>query len=262
MSNRFQYFYLIEIQYLGFRLHGWQYQNGLKTIQGFLELTVNFVLKDKPFKVLGSGRTDAMVSAVSSYFELFLEQAIEEDDFFEEMNYNLPSDLKIISWKAVNNQFNIIQDVDVKEYNYLFAFGEKQHPFSAPFMACLPEELDIELMQKGALLYQGEHDFVHFCHRPKPTKNTIREIVESEIVTNTELQANFFPEKSYIFKLRGRGFMRYQIRRMMGALFLLGKQEISLQQLEQSLEGGVNTIEKYTAPASGLMVKDVRFKNV
>ncbi|MBK6266299.1 tRNA pseudouridine(38-40) synthase TruA [Marivirga sp. S37H4] len=262
MSQRFQHFYLIEIQYLGFRLHGWQYQNGLKTVQGFLELTVNFVLKDKPFKVMGSGRTDAMVSAASSYFELFLEEPIQEDAFFQAMNQNLPTDLKILSWRTVTKEFNIIQDVQSKEYNYFFAFGEKQHPFSAPFMACLPDELDIELMQKGAGLFEGGHDFVHFCHQPKADKNTVREIITSEIIPNEELKANFFPDKSYIFRLIGKGFMRYQIRMMMGVLFMLGQHKITLDQLQQSLTGGDNNIEKYTAPASGLMVKAVTFKNV
>lgn len=259
MSKRFNYFYLIEIQYLGYRLHGWQYQHGLKTVQGFLELTVNFVLENKPFKIMGSGRTDAMVSANSSYFELFLEEPIEEQPFFASMNENLPSDVKILSWKAVNKDFNILQDVVSKEYQYYFGFGEKQHPFSAPFMACFPEQLDIPLMQEAAKLYEGEHDFVHYCHKPKPDKDTRREIFKSEIRLNTELTASFFPEKSYVYQVVGKGFMRYQIRMMMGALLLVGKHKLTLHVLEESLKGKTDLFEKYSAPASGLMVHQVNY---
>lgn len=259
MSKRFHHFYLIEIQYLGYRMHGWQYQHGLKTVQGFLELTVNFVLEDKPFKIMGSGRTDAMVSANSSYFELFLEESIDEAAFFDQMNKNLPSDLKILSWKVVNKDFNILQDVTSKEYRYYFGFGEKQHPFSAPFMACFQEQLDIPLMQEAAKLYEGDHDFVHYCHQPKPDKDTRRKILQAEIVLNTELKASFFPQQSYFFRVEGKGFMRYQVRMMMGALLLVGRHEITLNDLNESLKGNGILFEKYSAPASGLMVYQVNY---
>ncbi|GAA5027877.1 tRNA pseudouridine synthase A [Marivirga lumbricoides] len=260
MSRRFHHFYLVEIQYLGYRLHGWQFQHGLKTVQGFLELTVKFVLgEEQPFKIMGSGRTDAMVSASSSYFELFLENGIDENTFFADLNQNLPSDLKVLSWQAVDENFNILQNVSSKEYRYYFGYGEKQHPFSAPFMACIPENLDIILMQQGAKLYEGTHDFVHFCHKPKPEKDTVREIKISEIFDNKEFTASFFPKNSFVFRVVGKGFMRYQIRMMMGALFLLGKHEITLSDLENSLINKELTFEKHSAPASGLMVYQVNY---
>ncbi len=261
MSQRFQHFYLIELQFLGFRLHGWQYQKNLKTVQGFLELTIKFVLgKEVQFKVMGSGRTDAMVSAMSSYFELFLEEPIDEENFFHDFNANLPADLKVLSWKSVDSKFNILKDVQSKEYNYLFSFGEKQHPFSAPFLTCIHEELDLELMQKGATLFEGTHDFVHYCHQPKATKDTIRNLESCSIISNDQLTANFFPQKSYILKIIGKGFMRYQIRLIMGALFLLGKKEITLDQVKESLNGNIEIFQKASAPASGLMVKSTQFK--
>ncbi len=260
MSQRFQHFYLIELQFLGFRLHGWQYQQGLKTVQGFLELTIKYVLgQEIPFKIMSSGRTDAMVSAMSSYFELFLEQPIDETTFFEEINNNLPTDLKVLSWESVDAKFNILKHVELKEYNYFFAFGEKQHPFSAPFLTCKHDQLNLELMRKGASLFKGKHNFVHYCHQPKASKDTIRNLIECIIIENNELTANFFPQQTYILKIIGKGFMRYQVRMIMGALFLLGKNSITLKQIEESLEGVELVFEKSSAPASGLMVKSTRF---
>ena len=47
------YFYLIHIQYLGFRFHGWAKQTGLKTLHQMIDKTLPFVLGDKSFKTLG-----------------------------------------------------------------------------------------------------------------------------------------------------------------------------------------------------------------
>ena len=46
--------------------------------------------------------------------------------------------------------FNIIQHPKIKEYIYLFSFKTKNHPFCAPFLVYIPEELDIPLMQEAA----------------------------------------------------------------------------------------------------------------
>ena len=53
-------YYLIEIQFLGYRFHGWQKQPKLKTVHLMIDRTINYVLENNKFKTLGTGRTDAM----------------------------------------------------------------------------------------------------------------------------------------------------------------------------------------------------------
>jgi tRNA pseudouridine38-40 synthase len=72
-----KYFYVITIQYLGYRFHGWQKQPNVKTVHLMVDRTLNFILEGKQFKSLSSGRTDAMVSAECAAFELFLFEPIE-----------------------------------------------------------------------------------------------------------------------------------------------------------------------------------------
>ena len=55
-------YYIIEIQYLGFRFHGWQKQPEVNTVQRMIERTLSYVLEHKKFKTLAAGRTDAKVS--------------------------------------------------------------------------------------------------------------------------------------------------------------------------------------------------------
>ena len=87
----------------------------------------------------------------------------------------------------------------------------------------------------------------------------MRTVEKSEVVENDVYTANFFPEKSFLFRAVGKGFARHQIRLMMGALFALGKGKITLEQLEKALEGGDNQPISYIAPASGLMLQSIQF---
>lgn len=225
-----------------------------------IDKTLKYILDGKRFKTLGSGRTDAMVSANESAFELFLYHEIENiNAFLELFNYNLPQDIRILSIEAVTKEFNIIQDSKVKEYLYIFACGNKFHPFCAPILTTILVNLDIEKMKKGAKLFQGKHFFKSYCY--KATDNGVyeREIDLCEIVENTEFSASFFPEESFLLRVKGKGFMRNQIRLMMGALLQVGKGELSLENLKASLVPDNNIPIDYIAPASGLILNKIEF---
>ncbi|HUH47139.1 MAG TPA: hypothetical protein VLZ54_08315 [Arenibacter sp.] len=257
-----RYYYLIHLQYLGYRYSGWQHQPGHKTVEGMLVKTLKFILPDVTCKILGAGRTDAKVSALDMAFELFLDGSPlpELDNFKREFNKNLPSDIRILSVKEISKGFNIIKDSRAKEYVYLFSFGKKNHPFCAPFLANIQEELDIGLMMRCAQLFVGTYDFSPYTARLKPNTQVIRTIDACEIRKNTILEANFFPATSYALHITGSGFMRYQIRMIMGALIQVGKGELSLSDIKASLQGDHTAPLTSVAPGSGLMLYDLEFE--
>jgi len=260
--QRKRYYYLIKLQYLGYRLHGWQRQPNLKTVEGLIKKTMKFVLPDRQTKILGSSRTDAMVSANEAAFELFLYDEPLEDfrSFMRLFNKNLPQDILATSISEVDSLFNIIQNPKLKEYLYLFSFGEKNHPFCAPFMATIQDDLNIDLMKTGAKLFEGSHNFKNYC--VAPSENTVFEriIIKSEITENQVYTANFFPKTSYVFTVQGAGFLRNQIRLMMGALIQLGKGELQLTDIEKSLKAENTQVMKSIAPASGLILNRIEFE--
>ncbi len=260
--RRKRYYYLFEIQFLGFRFSGWQKQTNGKTLQHMVEKSLFFSLKHDDFKILASGRTDRMVSANQFAFELFIYEEQNLDELLETLNGNFPPDLRAISVKEVDQKFNIIQNSKIKEYIYLFSFGEKTHPFCSPFMVNIPEKLDIELMKQGAKLFQGQHNFKFYCCKPSEKTVLERDMLVSEIIENDLYTANFFPEKSFIFKVQSSGFLRYQVRLMMGHLFELGKGNISLKDIENALLDPESSSMETIAPASGLMLNKIEFKDL
>jgi tRNA pseudouridine38-40 synthase len=254
------FYYLIEIQYLGYRYHGWQTQPKHKTVQFMVDKTIAFVLQHNDFRTITCSRTDSKVSANHSAFELFLKEEITPSKFLADFNSSLPNDIRALSIKEVDASFNIIQNPKLKEYQYLFSFGEKPHPFAAALIMHFNEDLNIALMKKGAKLFEGRHNFVRYCTKPNPDTQFVREIIKSEITINTTLKANFFPKRSFIFHLHGRGFMRYQARLMMAQLIELGKGNVTLTEIKESLTGNNTAPLNKIAPSSGLMLNKVIFE--
>ncbi|MBL4662922.1 MAG: tRNA pseudouridine(38-40) synthase TruA [Flavobacteriaceae bacterium] len=254
-----RYFYLIEFQYLGFRYHGWQKQPNVITVEYMVSRTMSYILGHKKFKLLTAGRTDAKVSANSAYVELFLDgDPIVLNEFLPLLNKNLPADIRALDIQEVDKQFNVIEAPLGKEYLYLFSFGSKNHPFAAPYMTAINEDLNINVMQLAAKLFEGTHDFKNYAFRPNPETKTIGTIQTSEIIENTIYTASFFPEISYVFRVKGKGFKRHQIRLMMGVLFDLGESKVNLDFIAETLEPNKAFKLERIAPASGLILNNVQ----
>lgn len=225
-----------------------------------IEKTINFVLGEKKFRTLVTSRTDAKVSANHSVFELFVEEPIDQDSFLDLFNENIPPDIRALKVEQTDAAFNIIQSPKSKHYQYFFSFGQKPHPFSASIISHFIDHLDIEIMQEGARLFEGKHNFFHYCKAPKEGTVFEREIEYSFITKNNIYSANFFPEETYMYEVCSKGFMRNQIRYMMGQLIDLGQGKTSLEKISESLANPDIIFKKSLAPASGLVLNKVSFE--
>lgn len=256
-----RYYYLIKFQFLGYRFHGWQKQPNTKTLHMMIDRTLKYVLKDQYFKTLAASRTDAKVSAEQAAFELFLREKPLDDkrQFLVDFNANLPQDIRVLSVNEVSAKFNIIQDSKYKEYHYIFSQGEKCHPFCAPIMTTILESLDVKLMAKGAALFQGSHYFKSYCYKANDQGLYKRRLICCELIENDFYKANFFPKKSHLLRVVGKGFGRHQIRLMMGVLIRLGRGEVSLDYILTSLEENSSIKIDFIAPASGLILNKIEF---
>lgn len=225
-----------------------------------IDKTFEFIFQHNKYKTMGCSRTDAKVSANHFVFELFSSDKIETDNFLALFNKNLPNDIRLLKIEETDQSFNIIHQVKSKEYLYHFTFGSKNHPFTAPLIMSVDEELDIELMKSGAKLFEGSHDFRRYCAEPKPDQQFIRSVECCEIIENKMYQADFFPDKSWMLRIKANGFLRYQVRLIMGELFSLGKGKTSLEEIKKSLEPDSEIPVRNIAPSSGLILNKVEFK--
>lgn len=238
---------------MGFRYHGWQKQkSGHKTIQEMLDKTLWFMLGEYNSKTLGASRTDAMVSADDFVCKITTKVEVSAKELFDGLNQNLPQDIKVMDLVQTDVDRNIIDESKTKTYRYYFCNELKANPMISPFMTNFKDNLDFDLIKEAAHIFKGEHDFKRFCYRPTPDKTFAREIESSSVYENTDLIGSFFPVNSYVFEVKAKGFMRHQVRIMMGALILIGSKKLTIDELKESLLGESFERIPLIAPASGL----------
>lgn len=255
---KYNYSYLITTQYLGFRFHGFQKQTNSMSLHEMIDKTLSFVINDSIFKSIGMGRTDSKVSANEYYFQLFVNSKVD-DSFIESFNTNAPQDIRVLNLQQIDTGFNIIQSKKIKEYHYYFSNSKKNHPFTAPFLVNF-DLLNIDQMKRGARLFEGMNYFHKYCTKPSDNTKLIRNIMECKIEKNMNLTGSFFPKESYVLKVKGEGFLRYQIRLMMAALVDLGQEKINLDWIKDSLsEHNDRSPISRIAPGSGLQLFSIKF---
>jgi len=87
--------YLIEIEYEGTNFVGWQSQKNGKSVQDTIENVLKRILKDK-VRIIGAGRTDKGVHALSQYANFKVKKKIEDKKkFLNSVNYFLKKKIDI-----------------------------------------------------------------------------------------------------------------------------------------------------------------------
>ena len=152
------------------------------------------------------------------------------------MNSLLPDDIRIIQCHLCDAKFNPNKGSKSKEYHYYFCTDTIYNPIFNDILAHIPsnskESLNIELMQKACKLFIGEHDFYSFAKRDANMNSTLRTIISCEILP---VQYSPFGNEIYYLKIVGKGFLRYMVRYIAGALFALGKNQLSLHDISEAL---------------------------
>ena len=79
--------YLIEIEYEGTNFVGWQSQKNGKSVQDTIENVLKIIFKNK-VRIIGAGRTDKGVHALSQYANFKVKKKIEDKNkFLNSVNY-------------------------------------------------------------------------------------------------------------------------------------------------------------------------------
>ncbi len=119
-------------------------------------------------------------------------------------------------------------------------------PLKRFYLWHLPKALDIDAMRKAAPLFVGTKDFSAFKNR-SPYKDPIRSLT-SLLIEDKEI---------ITFKLQGESFLYRMARNIVGTLVYIGMGKIALSDLPLILERGDRRAAGITAPASGLVLKEV-----
>ena len=239
--------YLIKFSYDGTNYSGFQKQKGLNTIEEKLEEALTKINNGKKTTITATGRTDKGVHALCQYGHADIDVNINEKKLKRAMNSNLPEDIHVIETKEVDNNFHARYNVKEKEYKYYINIGE-YNPIERNYVYQYNYNLNIDNMKKAIRFFEGEHDFRALVTDNKEKENCVRTIT----YTNIELKDN-----KIIITFRGNGFLRYQVRNMVGLLIKIGENKISPDSVDKIIESKDRTKASKTAPSEGLYLTKV-----
>lgn len=238
--------YLITFSYDGSNFNGFSKQDGLRTVQGEMENVLKFI-NNSETKIVGSGRTDKGVHAIKQVCHVDILVNITEYKLKCAMNSLLPKDIHVISTKVVDDNFHARYMVKEKVYEYKLNMGE-YNPIERNYVYQFNKKLDVDKMISASKYLIGVHDFKAFTPNKDIRNNYIREIYSIEITNNSDI---------VIFTFKGNGFIKYQIRNMVGLLIQVGLNKKEVIDVKKILDSKNRSNGFRTSHPEGLYLKDV-----
>ena len=239
--------YKIVFSYDGTNFNGYLSQPRLRTVQSELEKAVSFLNKQTKTMVVASGRTDKGVHARGqvAHFDLNIKNTI--DKIKRGLNSNLPDDIHIISVEEVKDDFHARFSVKKKEYIYKINLGE-YNPLDRNYIYQYNKELNINKMSEAIKYFSGTHDITSYVSSEDIRAKKVRTILKTNIKRNKDILEISF---------QADGFMKYQVRNMVGLLISVGEGKKEVSDVERIINNKNRSQKFKTAPPEGLYLKKV-----
>lgn len=234
------------IEYCGTNYNGMQKQNNLKTVQGAIENAATKFTNNQTTQIDFCGRTDAGVHAFGQviHFEI---QNKTETQILKGLNFFLQKSNEEISIKSVSlveSNFHSRFSCTGREYKYFIYNHQTSSPIFQNRMHHVAQKLDIEIMQKSANLFIGEHDFSSFrgkaCQALSPIK-TVNFLTVTQITP--EIIEIHIGAKSFLYKM---------VRNIVGLLISVGIHKVDYGFVSEIFASKTIDALPYTAPPHGL----------
>ncbi|XQP55054.1 MAG: tRNA pseudouridine(38-40) synthase TruA [Mycoplasmoidaceae bacterium] len=241
--------YKATLTYNGSNYHGWAKQPGQETIQGVLENTINKVFNQK-VKVFAAGRTDAGVNALGQVIHFDLEIKVKPKQIMEALNKALPYDIRIIRIKKAAKDFNARFMAKNKTYVYSINTNNINDAVESNHIYQYNKPINISLLKRSNKVFLGKHNFLSFSTDERSGESLQRQILAISIRKNKKLVK---------VTIKGTGFLRSQVRMMVGSMLALNEGKITLSKIKQLLNEPKKGQAVYKAPACGLCLLKVKY---
>jgi len=241
----------LTIAYLGTRYRGWQRQPSECTVQGELERALAAMTGGLAATFVAAGRTDAGVHAAGQVAHLDLPVAIPPGGLQKGLNQHLPDDIRVRAVRPVRPSFHARKSAHGKLYTYRVQWREPDLPWLALRTAILDPITSATDLAHAMKLLPGRRDMASFTVPDATEGATIRTLYD----------ARFRPRRSGLeLDFLGDGFLRYQVRRMVGALLEVARDRLTVAEFRQLLDRPRTGVSLPTAPARGLTLERVYYR--
>ncbi len=239
------------IAYDGTDFFGWQIQPTAPTVTASLQETFNKVFKQS-ITVVGASRTDTGVHALGQVAKFSTDLALSPEAIKKAWNNRLPKSIVIKELTLTDENFHPCQNVAQKTYDF-HLFLRRPLPFFARFglLYDFIDQVDFEKFSRALALYEGEHDFASFCKIEDEDKSTIRTIDRITMAKYPNIHA-------LRITIKGKSFLRFQIRRMIGyALDVARRKDLSVAYIQEIRDNPTPQQKLLKADGCGLCLRKV-----
>jgi len=251
-----RYFKLI-IAYDGTDFHGWQMQSNKPTIQGEIVNVLRRITQEN-VQLHGAGRTDAGVHALGQIGSFRTQSTLSAGEFQRALNALLPPTIRIVAAEEVGPDFNARWSARGKMYRYRLYRGRVVPPVLWRYVLHYPFPLDEDAMRDASARFVGMHDFASFAastgsEEDDKERSTEREIYSTELVRSSD-------GEELVFTIRGRSFLRYMVRKIVGTLLDVGRGKLKPDDIDRLYELKDRSKSGPTVPPQGLCMVSVELE--
>jgi tRNA pseudouridine38-40 synthase len=245
---------LLHLCYDGTAYYGWQKTRHGPSIEEELGKVLTKILQH-PVILQAASRTDAGVHADHQVVNCYTDKSLLDlKRLHTSLNQLLPQDIRVNHVTYVSETFHPSLDCTFKEYLYTITTKPWGSPFNRHFAWHFPHTLELSLMQKGADMLIGRHDFQAFTNtRQPPHLNTVREIFSINIEQR---------DSDFYIHMQGDHFLYKMARNLAGTLCYIGCNKIALADVPYILKNKKRIAAGVTAPAHGLTLKKVHYPSL
>lgn len=237
------------IEYDGTDYAGWQIQENAVTVQEVIEKALG-KLSGRRVRVMGSGRTDAGVHAEGQVCSFAIESDLPLSAFSRGLNTHLPRDVRVLEARDCEPDFHARRSAVRKCYRYHIFNRSVPTALWRNRAWAIESPLDWEAFGEAAGSFVGTHDFAAFCAAGAATRTTTRTLESIELRRSGPL---------YSLEVVGGGFLRGQVRSMVGTLVEIARGKVPIEKVARLLKRPERDEVGATAPPQGLTLRWVDY---
>lgn len=239
------------ISYDGTAYCGWQIQNNGITVEEIINRELSSLLGEN-IAVIGASRTDSGVHAIGNVAVFDTETKIPSEKISFALNQRLPDDIRIQKSEEVEEDFHPRYCDSTKTYEYKILNRKFPDPLNRLYTHFVYMPLNVEKMKEAAAYLVGEHDFASFCSAGSQVKTTIRTVYTLDVSKAED-----------IIKIRisGNGFLYNMVRIIVGTLLKVGLGVYPPEYVKEILEAKDRYMAGPKAPARGLTLVGIEYKD-
>jgi tRNA pseudouridine38-40 synthase len=233
----------LTIEFDGGPFMGWQRQDHGPSVQQTLEEALERMTGERA-TFTAAGRTDAGVHALAMPVHVDVTKSLTPHRLREGLNALVrPQPVSVLDVEEVADDWHARFSCLGRSYVYRILNRRAPPALDRGRVWHIPVLLDVEAMQRGAVLLVGKHDFTTFrsvqCQSDSPVK-TLDRLDVRRVGDEIHVEA------------AARSFLHHQVRSMVGCLALVGRGQWSASDIGKALEARDRAALGLNAPPHGL----------